>query len=136
MPGPLRRASGLVGGCPVWLEVVSGVGGGEVGFEELYAKAGADLQVVPWASLSAHPGLVSWLDRQPVSCGESALVVGCGYGADAEELDRRGYRAIAFDIAPTAIARCHERFPSSKVGPSAAPACMPTRYSATFADDT
>jgi SAM-dependent methyltransferase len=94
---------------------VGDVGDAEVGFEELYAKAGENLEAVPWASLAPHPALVAWLDRQPVPRGESALVVGCGYGDDAEELGRRGYRVTAFDIAPTAIARCRERFPSSEV---------------------
>jgi 2-polyprenyl-3-methyl-5-hydroxy-6-metoxy-1,4-benzoquinol methylase len=50
-----------------------------------------------------------------VTRGDRALVIGCGYGDDAEELDRRGYRVTAFDIAPTAIMRCHERFPNSHV---------------------
>ncbi len=39
----------------------------------------------------------------------------CGLGDDAEELARRGYRVTAFDIAPTAIRLCHERFPDSPV---------------------
>jgi SAM-dependent methyltransferase len=43
------------------------------------------------------------------------LVIGCGYGDDAEELQRCGYRVTAFDIAPTAIERCRERFPGSEV---------------------
>jgi SAM-dependent methyltransferase len=94
---------------------VGDIGDAEVGFEELYASAGENLEAVPWVSLTAHPALVSWLDRQPTPEGETALVVGCGYGDDAEELGRRGYRATAFDIAPTAIARCQERFPSSGV---------------------
>lgn len=94
---------------------MSDVSGDEVGFEELYAKAGQDLEAVPWALLAAHPALVSWLDRQPVAGGETSLVIGCGYGDDAEELGRRGYQVTAFDIAPTAIARCRERFPSSQV---------------------
>jgi 2-polyprenyl-3-methyl-5-hydroxy-6-metoxy-1,4-benzoquinol methylase len=41
--------------------------------------------------------------------------VACGLGDDAEELARRGYRVTAFDIAPTAIRLCHERFPDSPV---------------------
>ncbi len=90
-------------------------GDGETGFEELYASAGENFRAVPWALLAAHPALVSWLDRQTVPAGEAALVVGCGYGDDAEELCRRGYRVAAFDIAPTAIARCRERFPDSEV---------------------
>lgn len=94
---------------------MSDVGEDEVGFEELYARAGEDLGAVPWALLAAHPALVSWLDRQPAPAGEPALVIGCGYGDDAEELCRRGYRVTAFDIAPTAIARCRERFPGSDV---------------------
>ncbi len=94
---------------------MSDVGGDEVGFEELYAQAGQDLEAVPWALLAAHPALVSWLDRQPVPGGQTALVIGCGYGDDAEELCRCGYRVTAFDIAPTAIARCRERFPDSEV---------------------
>ncbi len=103
------------GGNYLWCGFVSDVGDAEVGFEELYAKAGEKLAAVPWASLAPHPALVAWLDRQPPSRGETALVIGCGYGDDAEELGRRGYRVMAFDIAPTAIARCRERFPSSDV---------------------
>jgi SAM-dependent methyltransferase len=94
---------------------VSGVGDVEVGFEELYAKAGENLEAVPWASLAAHPALVAWLERRPPPSGERTLVVGCGYGDDAEELGRRGYRVTAFDIAPTAIEWCRQRFPSSRV---------------------
>jgi SAM-dependent methyltransferase len=96
-------------------EVVSHGGEDEVPFEELYARAGENLEAVPWALLAAHPALVSWLDRQPTPAGDTALVVGCGYGDDAEELCRHGYRVTAFDIAPTAIARCRRRFPGSNV---------------------
>jgi SAM-dependent methyltransferase len=88
---------------------------GEVGFEELYAGAGEDLAAIPWALLSAHPALTAWFDSSPAVHGQTALVVGCGLGDDAEELSRRGYGVTAFDIAPTAIARCWQRFPDSKV---------------------
>jgi SAM-dependent methyltransferase len=94
---------------------VGDVGDAEVGFEEMYAKAGENLEAVPWASPAAHPALVSWLDGRPTPRGETALMVGCRYCDDAEELGRRGYRVTAFDIAPTAIARCRERFPRSAV---------------------
>ncbi len=97
------------------VRLVSDVAQNEVSFEELYARAGSDLGALPWASLAAHPVLVAWLDRQPSPEGEAALVVGCGFGDDAEELRRRGYRVTAFDLAPTAIARCRERFPDSSV---------------------
>ena len=68
-----------------------------------------------WALLAPHPALVSWLERQRAPAGETAVVIGSGYGDDAEELCRHGYRVTAFDIAPTAIARCRERFPGSEV---------------------
>ena len=87
----------------------------EVGFEEIYARAGDDLAAVPWASLAPHAALLVWLDGQPEGFGQQALVVGCGFGDDAEAVSRRGYRVSAFDIAPTAIERCRERFPDSEV---------------------
>jgi len=78
---------------------------------------------VPWARLAPHPLLMLWLDSPdwPGDCparhadGGEALVIGCGLGDDAEELARRGYAVTAFDISPTAIARCRERFPQSPV---------------------
>ena len=93
-------------------------------FEEIYAHAGDDLASVPWARLAPHPLLVMWLDSpnspgvcasRPSTAGGEALVVGCGFGDDAEELARRGYAVTAFDVSPTAIARCRERFPRSPV---------------------
>ena len=36
-------------------------------------------------------------------------------GDDAEELAHVGFAVVAFDISPTAIAWCHERFPDSPV---------------------
>lgn len=93
-------------------------------FEEIYARAGDDLASVPWARLAPHPLLVMWLDSadspglraaRPSAAGCGALVVGCGLGDDAEELARRGYAVTAFDVSPTAITRCRERFPRSPV---------------------
>lgn len=63
-----------------------------------------------------HPALLAWLDGEPEGVRHRALVIGCGLGDDAEAVRRRGYRVSAFDIAPTAIARCRQRFPDSKVG--------------------
>jgi SAM-dependent methyltransferase len=92
-------------------------------FDEIYARAGDDLASVPWARLAPHPLLVMWLDSadspgdRPArhAAGHEALVVGCGLGDDAEELARRGYAVTAFDVSPTAIARCQQRFPRSPV---------------------
>ena len=84
-------------------------------FEEIYIRAGQDFGAVPWATLAANPALVSWLDQQPPPAGDHALIIGCGLGDDAEEAARRGYRVTAFDLSPTAIRHCHERFPRSAV---------------------
>ena len=76
---------------------------------------GQDFGAIPWAALAANPALVSWLDQQPAPAGDHALVIGCGLGDDAEEVARRGYQVTAFDLSPTAIRHCHERFPGSAV---------------------
>ena len=118
-----RRASDLacwthlnpkLGGMPA-----DGGGAGLPTFEEIYVRAGADLRSVPWVRLAPHPLLVMWLDSfgsPPSAASGEALVVGCGLGDDAEELARRGYAVTAFDVSPTAITRCQERFPRSPVG--------------------
>jgi SAM-dependent methyltransferase len=100
---------------------VSADGGGAAlpTFEEIYARAGDDLRSVPWARFAPHPLLMMWLesaDPAPPAAGGHALVVGCGLGDDAEELARRRYAVTAFDVSPTAITRCQERFPRSPVG--------------------
>jgi SAM-dependent methyltransferase len=94
---------------------VSGEAEPELGFEEIYRQAGDDLGAIPWASLTPHPALLAWIELQPDARERDALVVGCGLGDDAEALSDRGYRVSAFDIAPTAIARCRRRFPDSRV---------------------
>jgi SAM-dependent methyltransferase len=84
-------------------------------FEEIYARAGQDFGAIPWAALAPNPALVSWLDQQPPPAGDRALIIGCGLGDDAEEAARHGYQVTAFDLSPTAIRHCHERFPGSTV---------------------
>ncbi len=87
----------------------------EIPFEEIYARAGEDLASIPWAELTADAALTAWAAGRPVPDGASALVVACGLGDDAEELAGRGYRVTAFDVSPTAIERCRQRFPASHV---------------------
>lgn len=85
-------------------------------FEELYTQAQGNEQAIHWADLEVNPSLVAWLGRRNIEgTGKLALVVGCGLGDDAEELARRGFEVVAFDIAPTAIAWCRQRFPQSSV---------------------
>jgi SAM-dependent methyltransferase len=85
-------------------------------FEPLYANANWNEKAVPWANLTASPDLVEWLNHHQIKGhGQKALVVGCGLGDDAEELARRGFEVVAFDISSTAIEWCKKRFPNSTV---------------------
>jgi SAM-dependent methyltransferase len=85
-------------------------------FEVLYSEAQGDEQAIQWADMISNPNLVEWLDQQHLQGkGRRALVVGCGLGDDAEELARRGFQVVAYDIAPTAISWCQKRFPASSV---------------------
>src|SRR5438477_2570772 len=83
-------------------------------FEALYREADAGTTVVPWADLVPNPHLVAWLDTN-VNVRGRALDVGTGLGDNAEELARRGFSVVAFDVAATAIERARERFPASTV---------------------
>jgi len=84
--------------------------------EAVYAAAGGDTGIIPWADLAPNPNLVGWLDTKALTgAGKKALTVGCGLGDDADELARRGFEVAAFDISPTAIAWCRRRLPESKV---------------------
>jgi SAM-dependent methyltransferase len=89
-------------------------------FEPLYAEAKGDSSQVPWAKNQAHPSLQEWLSiNSPAAAektaGKLALVIGCGLGDDAEIIASLGYQVTAFDISPTAIAWCRQRFPNSPV---------------------
>lgn len=85
-------------------------------FEALYAEAGNDYAAVPWADLAPNPNLVDWSITQGLKgAGKTALVIGCGYGDDAEFLAELGFEVVAFDVSTTAIAQCNQRFPNSPV---------------------
>lgn len=85
-------------------------------FEELYTAAVGNESAIPWAKLQVNPNLASWIDRQQLTGqNKTALVVGCGLGDDAEALAESGFRVTGFDISPTAIAWCQQRFPDTEV---------------------
>lgn len=85
-------------------------------FEVLYAEGAAEEADIPWADFEPNPNLEAWLSRASLSPGDArALKVGCGLGDDAEALADRGFDVTAFDISPTAIEWCRERFPGSEV---------------------
>lgn len=83
-------------------------------FEELYHEALLSDTPIPWADLCPNPNLIDLVTRitprPPVGL---ALKVGCGLGDDSEWMAAQGWDTTAFDISPTAIARCHQRFPDS-----------------------
>jgi SAM-dependent methyltransferase len=85
-------------------------------FEPLYLKASKDGDGVRWANMKTHPSFANWLAENPqIGAGKPALVVGCGMGDDAIELESLGFHVTAFDVSATAIEYCKERFPNSKV---------------------
>jgi SAM-dependent methyltransferase len=85
-------------------------------FEAIYAGAEAGGARPPWDYGDARPQLVEWAAAQGLEGGgREALVVGCGYGADAEFLALLGFRTTAFDFAPSAILAARRKHPESQV---------------------
>lgn len=85
-------------------------------FEVLYAEAAEGRAVVPWDRDAPSQLVEAWIESRPSpGDGRSAVVVGCGYGRDAELIARHGYRTMGFDIAPTAIAAARQRHAGSPV---------------------
>lgn len=85
-------------------------------FEAIYAGAESQGSKPPWDYGGPRPQLVEWAEaRDLVGGGRKALVVGCGYGADAEFLAQLGFRTTGFDFAPTAIAAARRKHPASEV---------------------
>jgi SAM-dependent methyltransferase len=107
MPDPRARARDLARES---IERGDGTGW----FERLYEESERNGTPIPWVDLEPNQYVVAWLGEHAAPTGR-ALVVGCGYGDDAEYLAAAGMDVTAFDIAPTAIARCRHRFPESRV---------------------
>ncbi len=103
-------------------------------FEILYSEANQDASQVPWAKLKIHPHLKDWLNKSRFETNnKSALVVGCGLGDDAEALQKLGLQVTAFDISPTAINWCKQRFPESQVNYLVADLFdLPSKWDKTF----
>lgn len=85
-------------------------------FENLYSVSNKEGDGVPWANMKTHPTFQHWIDNNILEGnGKTALVVGCGMGDDAVELESHGFKVTAFDVSKSAIALCEKRFPNSKV---------------------
>ena len=101
-------------------------------FERLYAEAARGEAIVPWTDLEPNPHVVEWLDRESPPAGR-ALDIGTGVGDTAEELSRRGFRVVAFDVSPTAVAEARRRFPQTRVDYRVADLLrLPAELDATF----
>ena len=85
-----------------------------VWFEQFYLEAKGDSSQIPWAKMIPHPSLEDWLTTANLA-SKKALVIGCGLGDDAERIATCGAKVTAFDISPTAISWCRQRFPQSPV---------------------
>ena len=59
---------------------------------------------MPWDRTDPHDLLADHVEGRD-GTGHRAVVVGAGYGADAEHLASLGYETTAFDISPAAVDR-------------------------------
>ncbi len=83
-------------------------------FDRLYAAGAAGEVSMPWSRRTPHP-LLEQRSRGLDGRGRSAVVVGCGLGADAEYVAALGYHTVAFDISATAIDTARRRYPRTSV---------------------
>ncbi len=85
-------------------------------FDELYAAGVAGRIEVPWSRTDPHPLLTEWTSPQRLNgAGHTAIVIGCGLGADAEHIAALGFQTTAFDISSTAVRLARHRHPASSV---------------------
>jgi SAM-dependent methyltransferase len=84
-------------------------------FDQLYREGEAGKSVIPWADLQPHPLLLEFWKEHPLeTAGKTALVIGSGFGDDAQQLAAWGFQATAFDISETAIRGAKKRFPAQQ----------------------
>jgi SAM-dependent methyltransferase len=83
-------------------------------FEPLYVAAVGGHEKLRWDRPGPHPLIDEWA-QDITGSGRRALVVGSGFGPDAELFAERGFDVVGFDVSPTAIATARERFPQSDV---------------------
>jgi SAM-dependent methyltransferase len=85
-------------------------------FEPLYAAAAEADGAPPWNSDEPRALLRQWAElRHLHGDGRTAIVVGCGLGADAEYVASLGFATAAFDLSPTAIRVAREKHPHTTV---------------------
>ena len=83
-------------------------------YDELWSAAARGEVSMPWDRTKPHDLLADFAAAREDTRGR-AVVVGAGYGADAEHLASLGWRTSAFDISPAAVAAARERYPDTAV---------------------
>jgi SAM-dependent methyltransferase len=83
-------------------------------FERLYVSAGNGAATVPWDYQQPQGLLADWAEGLRGD-GQRALVVGCGFGRDAEFVAGLGFDTDAFDFSESAIAAARQRHAGSPV---------------------
>ncbi|HEY6761640.1 MAG TPA: class I SAM-dependent methyltransferase [Baekduia sp.] len=86
-------------------------------FEPLYAQTAAQGGAPPWNRDAPRGLLQQWAEERHLDGGgrRTAVVVGCGLGADAEYVASKAYNTVAFDLSPTAIRLAREHHPDTRV---------------------
>ena len=88
------------------------IGSGEptAWFDRLYAAGVAGEVSMPWDRTGPQPWLEEWARAAGVDgTGRSAVVVGCGLGADAAYVAGLGFATTGFDVSTTAVGQARER---------------------------
>ncbi|HKV05229.1 MAG TPA: class I SAM-dependent methyltransferase [Candidatus Acidoferrales bacterium] len=85
-------------------------------FEVLYREGERGRAAVPWADLEPNSSLIEFWKAHPLeSAGKRALVIGCGFGDDTEQLAAWGFKTTGFDISKTAIEGTKKRYPKTQI---------------------
>ncbi len=83
-------------------------------FDRIYQAGDEGRVEMPWNRSGPHELLVDWLAGEQ-GRSRTAVVIGCGLGADAEFLSGLGWDTVGFDVSPNAIRLAEQRHPGSRV---------------------
>ncbi len=86
------------------------------GLKKFYQEAERGDAAIPGADLKPNPRLLDFWKMHPCETGgKRALVIGSGFGDDAEQLTAWEFKTTGFDVSKTAIEAAKKRFPQSQV---------------------
>ena len=84
-------------------------------FESLYRESEGEIDRVPWADGAPNPHFKVGMQLPGMPTEGRALVIGCGFGDDAEALAEMGFMVTAFDVSRSAIDWCRRKHPTTSV---------------------